>query len=521
MTGGTGTTAYIKPYANMTAGSVSFTGPVQLQNSIAMDTLATDGNLSFSTTLDAAGCRQPRPDHNRGHGQRELHRGGGRHKKYGGPIGDGRYGHDRLYKTLREHDGGASISFTGPVQLQNGIAMDTSAANGNLSFSTTLDALAAGTQGLTISSGSGTVTFTGAVGSTAALASLSVTSLNAAPNAILLSSSVLTTGAQSYIGLTTVAGAAASVVNASTGLLSFTAVVTHSSGTIQAGAVASGPAIKFGANYAASGTAALVGNAAASGIEFDANATLASFTHSGDTLLFKGAVAQQFDSTNQIIGNVVIDDAVGVVIAGHSVHQTGGSFTTTIDSGYLDVFTNGATLGWVADSAAGTAATAGLFNGIAGTLSFGNGTGTTARELRCIALTTGAAYSIINTNPNTVTASGSVNIGGGFTPVNSINSTLVMTGAPTNLAATPQIGNLIVSGSVTLGSAISLAGKVDISATTASLDVSPCELSNHPRRQLGRQRQNRRRAQLRGRDRKIHGEQHPSRREQYLVRLRL
>ena len=221
--------------------------------------------------------------------------------------------------------------------------------------------------------------------------------------------------------------------------------------------------------------------------------------------MFKGAVAQQFDSNDQIIGNVVIDCRNRVVIAGHSVHQTGGTFTTTIQlrlprrvhewrdprlggrqrSGHRG---DGGTLPWHRRP-----------------LSFGTG-----RDPRCGSCAASPSrpeppIPIINTNPNTVTASGSVNIGGGFTPANSINSTLVMTGAPTTLAATPQIGNLTISGSVTLGSAISMAGNMDISATTASLDVSPCELSNHPRRQLGRQHQNRRRAQLRGRDRQVHG----------------
>ena len=76
-----------------------------------------------------------------------------------------------LYKTLREHDG-ASMSFIRPVRLQNSIAMDTLAANGNLSFSTTLDALAAGGQGLTITAGTGNVGFIGVVGGVKSLGAL-------------------------------------------------------------------------------------------------------------------------------------------------------------------------------------------------------------------------------------------------------------------------------------------------------------------------------------------------------------
>ena len=50
---GNGTTTWIQPSANITAASASFTGPVQLQNTLTVSTSAANGNVSFSSTVDA------------------------------------------------------------------------------------------------------------------------------------------------------------------------------------------------------------------------------------------------------------------------------------------------------------------------------------------------------------------------------------------------------------------------------------------------------------------------------------
>jgi hypothetical protein len=70
----------------------------------------------------------------------------------------------------------ASVSLTGPVQLQSSPTIDTSTSSGAITLTSTLDALAAGTQALTLTAGSGTVTLSGVIGSVKQLASLSVTS---------------------------------------------------------------------------------------------------------------------------------------------------------------------------------------------------------------------------------------------------------------------------------------------------------------------------------------------------------
>ena len=474
VTGGTGTTAYIKPAANLSANSISFAGPVQLQSTLIMDTSANNGNVSFGTTLDALSAGTQGLTITAGNGNVSFVGVVGGSARLGALSVAGGAGTTAYIKPSANMTT-SSMSFTGPVQLQSSIIMDTSAANGNLSFataSTTLDALAAGIQGLTITAGSGSVSFLGAVGSNVRLASLNVTSANAAPGAIALGSSVLTTGNQTYSGLTTIAGVAGSVINSNTapGLL-FGANLVHTGGTIQ-----DGPGgIRFAANYAASGaTAILAGNptAPAASIEFDGNVAFAVFTRNIDSILFQGTVSQSFDSNKQPVGPIVFNNPASVVVT-TEVHQTGGTFATTIQAGTLDLATNG--IGWVADSAVGTLPTAGLFQGIAGSLSIDGGA-----RLLCVSISTSGGFAIINAGSNTVTASGSVTILGAFS--SPTNSTLILTGTGVSLGSTPPIGYLHIgsgttgvaatpTATVTLNSNLTIDGDLEIN-DEGSLDVS-------------------------------------------------
>ena len=97
-----------------------------------------------------------------------------------------------------------SITFTGPVQLQNTLTMNTTANNGNVVFTSTIDALASGVQALTVTAGSGTVSVAGTTGATP-LGALSLTSTNGGAAALSVRA-VTTTGTQTYTGLTTLNG---------------------------------------------------------------------------------------------------------------------------------------------------------------------------------------------------------------------------------------------------------------------------------------------------------------------------
>ena len=102
MTGGTGTTAYIKPYANMTASSMSFTGPVQLQTTVTHghvgDTMGTVEFQHGGDTLDALAAGGQGLTITAGTGNVSFVGVVGGDRAAGGLVGDGRYGHDSLYK---------------------------------------------------------------------------------------------------------------------------------------------------------------------------------------------------------------------------------------------------------------------------------------------------------------------------------------------------------------------------------------------------------------------------------------
>ncbi|MEM5947093.1 FlgD immunoglobulin-like domain containing protein [Spirochaetia bacterium 38H-sp] len=72
-----------------------------------------------------------------------------------------------------------NVSFSGPVVLASSVTIDTSSANGNVGFSSTINS-SSGAQSLIITAGNGTVGLGSGVGGVQSLSSLSVTTTNAA-----------------------------------------------------------------------------------------------------------------------------------------------------------------------------------------------------------------------------------------------------------------------------------------------------------------------------------------------------
>ncbi|MGA2547222.1 MAG: FlgD immunoglobulin-like domain containing protein [Rectinemataceae bacterium] len=468
VTGGSGVAAFIKPAAAMTANSMSFTGPVQLQGVLTtLDTSAANGAISFNSTLDALAAGAQGFTITAGTGNVSFVGVAGGNQRLGALSVSAGTGTTAFIKPSANLNAN-SMTFVGPVQLQNSLTFNTAANNGNISFSTTLDAASAGVQGLTLTAGTGMIAFTGALGSNARLASVTATSANAAANAILANASILTTGAQTYNGSATVAGAAGDIVNSSAGLVTFNGALTHTSGQINAGPGAVGTVVlRFAAAYSAAPAAVLNGNVGTSpDIEFDSTTLLGTYNHNGNRLVFAGNVTQTFDSHAETLGDVKVNMATPASILSlvSSAGQYGAAHTLELAQGILDLNGNG----WRA--AAVGPPIAGLFYGSLGTLMLDAGT-----ELRCADLSIITGYTVNNAGSNQITASGNVTISGTFIPANSTNSTLAMTGTGMTLTATPQIGNLTVSGSVTLGLALSMAGNMDI---TGTLDVSPS--GNYP-----------------------------------------
>ncbi|MBI2987481.1 MAG: hypothetical protein HYY45_12010 [Deltaproteobacteria bacterium] len=116
--------------------------------------------------------------------------------------------------TVDDGAGGATATFTGAVVLGANVTIDTDgAADNSLTFTSTIDATTAGTEGLTITAGGGTVTLGGAVGTTMALDALDVTAdtinangniTTADGNVTLDSTSALTIGVNISAGAGTV-----------------------------------------------------------------------------------------------------------------------------------------------------------------------------------------------------------------------------------------------------------------------------------------------------------------------------
>jgi fibronectin-binding autotransporter adhesin len=268
--------------------------------------------------------------------------------------------------------------------------------------------------------------------------------------------------------------AATGIVNGGSGRLTFNDAATHSDGQINVGS----GGVRFASDYTASGNAALNGDNVVGenpDIDFRGNVALPpnalAFKQNGDRLVFDSLAPalsppQGFNSNGQLIGNVLINNVVGVQCQISDVRQTGGTYTLTIQSGSLDL----ASRGWVADTAA-TAPTPDTFVGVRGTLQLQAGT-----MLGCGLLDVGSNYTIDNAGlGSTITASssGNVNIASVFT--NPTNSTLVMMGAAQTLTAPSQLGNLTIGDGVaakylTLASNLDLAASLTIQSGS-SLDV--------------------------------------------------
>ena len=352
VTGGTGTTAYIKPTANITASSASFTGPVQLQGTLTINTSSANGNVSFSTTLDALAAGTQGLTINAGTGNVLFTGIVGGTTPLGALAVTGGTGTTASIKPTANITA-SSASFTGPVQLQGTLTINTSSANGNVSFSTTLDALAAGTQGLTINAGTGNVLFTGIVGGTTPLGALAVTggtgtTASIKPTANITASSASFTGPVQLQGTLTIntssangnvsfsttldalaAGTQGLTINAGTGNVLFTGIV---GGTTPLGALAvtggtgTTAYIKPTANITAS-SASFTGPVQLQGT-LTINTSSANGNVSFSTTLDALAAGTQGLTINAGTGNVLFTGIVGGTTPLGALAVTGGTGTT-------------------------------------------------------------------------------------------------------------------------------------------------------------------------------------------------
>ena len=243
-----------------TTGAQSYGGAVTLGNSIALAT--TDSAVAFVNTVDAATTGVQGLTVSAGTGA----------VTFGGAVGGSR----AVANLTLAGPGPATLdgnvtttgtqSYGGPVTLG---ATDTlTTTNSAVDFAGTVDAAAAGVQGLTVSAGAGAVTFGATVGASQALASLTVTGTGPTT----LDGNVSTTGAQSYGGPVTLG--ATDTLTTTNSTVQFQGTVDAAAAGVQGLTVAAGTgALTFGAAVGASRTLANLTVTGPGPATLDANVT--------------------------------------------------------------------------------------------------------------------------------------------------------------------------------------------------------------------------------------------------------
>ena len=245
------------------------------------------------------------------------------------------------------------ITFIGPVSLKNNVSFNT--GNSDIVFKNTVDGTTANSQNLTLTAGSGKVTFTGAAGNTttplgAIIANTTGTTSFASVNAqslttdaggtTQLNGNVTTTGAQSYADAVTIAnnpiligngitfdntvnGNSNLTVNGGTGNITFTgaignpqkllgAVIANTKGTTNFGSTVNAQSLT---TYGSGGTTQLTGDVTTTNSQTYGNAVTIipkNLTLAGNGITFDSTVNGNSDLTvNGGTGTVTFTGTVG------------------------------------------------------------------------------------------------------------------------------------------------------------------------------------------------------------------
>ncbi len=391
--------------ANITTrgGAISLVGVTTLGANVVLDATnagatPAGANISFSSTINGSGARTL-----------TLRGGTAGVVSFGGAVGGVTPLVNLSFISASSIQIGSNIVVTGanpllfpsPVSLTGTSAITSN--NANVTFSSTLN----GAQALTINGGSGITTFTGAVGGTTPLNSLSATAATLAQN-----STSRTTGALSYTGSTAIN------VNGN---------ITTSGGIItMTGPVAITGALTFDSTNAG-GTAAGANISFSSTLNGATSLTLRAGT--GGVVSFGGAVGNTTPLTNltftsassvQVGGNVTVTGANPLVF-GFPVSLTG---TSTITSNNANVTFSSTLNGAQALTVTGGIGTTTFTGAVGGT--------TPLNSLGVTAATITQSSSVRTTGVIGYTGVTAINLGGNLT---TSGSTITMTG-PVNLTGT-------------------------------------------------------------------------------------
>ena len=471
-----------------TTGNQTYAGAVVLNNAVILDSSAGNGNVSFGSTLDSDNAAR----------NVTIAAGSG-NVGFGGAVGGG-----NALASMAVTGGNITLggnvttntnqTYTGKVILVANDTLDSSAAGGNIAFSSTVDATTAGTQSLTLAAGTGNVAFGGAVGATNRLASLTATGGN-----VTIGGNVTTSGNQAYSGAVVLSAADTLDSSNSNGNISFTSSV-DSDGTARALTITSGTGnVTFGAAEGLLGslsslvvtgsTISLNGNVTTTGNQTYTGAVLlpiGSRMRSGaGNVAFSSTVDAGTAAATQTLtvygfGNVSFGGAVGGInkfaslIATETNISLGGNVTTSGSQNYngavilgandtLDSSAAGGNIAFssTVDSASATAKNLTLAAGT-GNVSFGGAVGATNK------------VSLLQVNANAISLSDNVT-------ANSITLTSVILANSLTMTANQMLlsnidGNTAGGQSLTLlgtgGGAATLSGALGDTTRLASLSAS-------------------------------------------------
>jgi hypothetical protein len=357
---------------------------------------------------------------------------------------------------------GSSIFRTAAMTVSTGGSFAQSGNNGGSAQTVASLTVSGGTCIWDSGNSGGSMTITGAINLTAGalglgIKTLAVATLNISGGALDLGSAIINVSSLNNTVSPTTCADTVSVINlaGASGTLVLNTPGNSTIGTLNINANTT----LDGALGGAAGTVKALSIANAKTLSLDSTAgaitlDLGTATSSGSVLVGTGALIKVSNSTNTIT-LAALYPAHPFSYAGADIGYNGQALTINdMNASALNT-----TIGGGANITLG-----GNDSFLSVTLSGASTLNLASGNLSCGAFTNNNTTAAINnTGPNTITSSGTVVISSSFgTPA---NSTLVMTGAGTNLNATPQIGNLTVSGSVTLQAALSMAGTMTISGT--------------------------------------------------------
>ncbi|HEX4839182.1 MAG TPA: filamentous hemagglutinin N-terminal domain-containing protein, partial [Rhabdochlamydiaceae bacterium] len=348
------------------------------------------------------------------------------------------------------------LTFSGPVTIPTGDTMSLNTSGGNVSFASTVN----GAGPLTISAGAGTTTFTGAVGGTTALTSISTTSAT-----ITQSSTVKTTGAVSYTGSSAIN--IGGNITTSGGIVTMTGPVTVSGSptidTTNAGGTAAGANISFSSTL--NGATALALRAGTAG-----------------NVSFTGAVGGinaltnlSFTSANLIqIGNDITVTGANPLVFPSPVSMTG---TSSITSNNANISFSSTLNGAQALTIAGGSGTTTFTGAVGGTTPLTSLSATAATVTQSSTATTTGALSY--TGSTAINISGNVTTSGGIiTMTGPVSVSGVPTFDSTNAGGTAAGANINFTSSLNGATTVTIRAGTGGTATFTGAVGNTAPLTN-------------------------------------------